>query len=244
MSMARCIEPEWLDRLPADDPRAVRSRRDLRRINALMMNTGIVARKLARCFNQRQPCRIAELGAGDGSLMLALAQRFAARWKNVDLVLLDQQDIVSTATLEKFSRLDWRARVVKADVFEWLAQPADGAFDVIVANLFLHHFDAAALRALLALAAQRTQVLIASEPRRSAVALAGSHLLGFIGCNDVSRHDAVVSVHAGFSGRELSALWPAAPAWRLQEQVDGLFSHSFVATRVDGVNDLLGEGRT
>ena len=82
---------------------------------------------------------------------------------------------------------------------------------------------------LFALAARRTQAFIACEPRRSTLALAGSRLLGVVGCNDVTRHDAVVSVRAGFSGRELSALWPAAGGWKLDERARGPFSHAFVA---------------
>ncbi len=105
---------------------------------------------------------------------------------------------------------------------------------MIVANLFLHHFDAARLPELLALVARRTRVLIACEPRRSGRALLGSRLLGAVGCNDVSRHDAVVSVRAGFNNQELSELWPAAAAWTLREYACGLFSHCFVAIHGNG----------
>jgi len=56
-----------------------------------------------------------------------------------------------------------------------------------------------------------------------------SRLLWAIGCNDVTRHDAVASVCAGFSGRELSALWPDKQNWRLTEQRTGAFSHLFIA---------------
>ena len=52
-------------------------------------------------------------------------------------------------------------------------------------------------------------------------------LVGLIGCNSVTRHDAVVSVRAGFTNRELSDLWPTQGAWLLQEQRAGLFSHLF-----------------
>jgi hypothetical protein len=45
----------------------------------------------------------------------------------------------------------------------------------------------------------------------------------------VTRHDAVVSVRAGFSGRELSQLWPRAPGWRLDERPQAPFSHLFTA---------------
>jgi len=231
MHIPRSIEPEWLDGLPPDDPRALRSRRDLRRVNALMRNTAIVAGELKRNFPNRSPRVIAELGAGDGTLMLRLAERM--QWPGVHAVLLDQQDIVSTRTLAGFTALSWTAETATADVFEWLAQPQGRIFDVIVANLFLHHFDPARLQTLLSLAAQCTRVLIACEPRRARLALAGSRLLGIVGCNDVSRHDAIVSVRAGFAGCELSALWPAGPSWRLQERAQGVFSHCFVASRRD-----------
>src|SRR5262245_47260239 len=72
--LARRVEEETLDHLPEDDPRAVRSRRDLRRINRIMGNDSIVETLLSGSL-VRPPSRIAELGAGDGSLALRLAQR-------------------------------------------------------------------------------------------------------------------------------------------------------------------------
>ena len=230
----RSIAPEWLDQLAGDDPRAIRSRRDLRRINALMLNRRFIARELRRSFATRPLRTIAEIGAGDGSLMLKVARQLAPHRHTVEFALMDQQDLVSAGTHAQFASLGWRAQAVTGDVFEMLAQRAEPMFDVVVANLFLHHFDAAALRRLLALVAQRTRVLIACEPRRSAGALFGSRLLGLIGCNDVSRHDAVVSVQAGFNGQELAAHWPAGAGWTLHECAYGWFSHGFVAIRADG----------
>ena len=241
MNIPRRIEPEWLDEFPAEDSRAMRSRRDLRRVNAMMGNAIIVARELGRSYRGGPPRLIAEIGAGDGTFMLRLAERASTRWQDVNVVLLDRQDIVGAATLHGFVRLGWRAKSVTADVFEWLAQPADQVYDVIIANLFLHHFDAARLTILLSLLAQRARMFIACEPRRSGLSLVGSRLLGLIGCNDVSRHDAVVSVRAGFDGKELSALWSARRAWKLQERANGVFSHCFVACRAGG-DSAVGRG--
>lgn len=232
MNIPRRVEPEWLDVLAPSDPRAVRSRRDLRRVNALMGNAAIVARELQKNFPDGSPRRIAEIGAGDGTFILRLAQNISKPPQDVSVVLLDRHDIVGPQTLERFSSLRWQAEPVAADVFDWLARPAGGSFDAIVANLFLHHFKPARLTALLSLVAERTRIFIACEPRRSGFALAGARLLWAIGCNDVSRHDAAVSVRAGFDGCELSALWPQKSGWRLRECAQGLFSHSFVACRV------------
>ncbi|TIS88143.1 MAG: hypothetical protein E5W99_10795, partial [Mesorhizobium sp.] len=55
----RSLVPEILDGLAADDARAIRSRRDLARINALMFQAPIMA-SLMRKFLPRPPGRILE----------------------------------------------------------------------------------------------------------------------------------------------------------------------------------------
>ncbi|MFS8137957.1 MAG: hypothetical protein ACMG50_07525, partial [Thermomonas sp.] len=66
MNMPRIVEPELLDQLPANDPRAIRSRSDLRRINWLMGTTGLLANALDPLLANRPDAHIIELGAGDG----------------------------------------------------------------------------------------------------------------------------------------------------------------------------------
>jgi hypothetical protein len=225
--MLRRVEPEWLDELPADDPRAVRSRGDLRRINALMGNARILADEIRRA-SPRGPRTIAEIGAGDGAFAARLAP---ALGRHVHMTLVDQQEIVSPATINAMAAHGVDVRVVRADAFDWLGQDEMCRFDAIVANLFLHHFERERLAGMLRLVARRTRLFIACEPRRSGLALAGSRLLGVIGCNDVTRHDAVASVRAGFDDGELSALWPDEPGWTLAEHPRAMFSHCFVARR-------------
>ena len=229
MEMTRRVEPEWLDQLPPADPRARRSRRDLKRVNSLMSNAGIVARELGRAL-PRGAGRIAEIGAGDGSFALALARRLGPL-AGGEFTLLDRQPLVTPETLEGFSKCGGVAHAVEADVFDWLRNASTPVFDAMVANLFLHHFEPRRLAELLELAAARTRVFIACEPRRSGVALLGSRLLGLVGCNDVTRHDAVVSVRAGFRGDDLAAVWPDGGSWILAERARGAFSHTFVARR-------------
>jgi hypothetical protein len=101
--------------------------------------------------------------------------------------------------------------------------------DIITANLFLHHLEAPALTQLFALAAGRAQGFVACEPRRSAFALLGARLVGALGANDVTRHDAVASVRAGFRGGELSAHWPRKDGWKLYEHGAFPFTHAFCA---------------
>ena len=49
----RQVQREWLDELSADDPRAIRSRRDLNRVNSWMLQSGIMAHALMQHHNER-----------------------------------------------------------------------------------------------------------------------------------------------------------------------------------------------
>lgn len=234
MATARRVEPEWLDELPADDPRAMRSRRDLARVNRLMANAGIVADAFKsmpepKSIHPATMLRIAEIGAGDGEFALRLANLLSPA-PGASFTLLDRQGIVKAQVRGRFEDLGWKAEAVERDVFEWLEDPSTPAFDAIVANLFLHHFDTGPLARMLRLISLKTPRFVACEPRRSGAALVGSRLLGLVGCNDVTRHDAVASVRAGFRGGEISALWPQA-GWIGRESARGLFSHCFAAWR-------------
>ncbi len=241
MSMPRTVVPETLDGLAADDPAAMRSRRDLRRVHRFMRTVAIVARAMRPDGASRRPrpCRVLELGAGDGTLMLAVAQALGRLDEPVELTLLDRLAIVDRTTIDRYARVGWRATVATADVLDWAAESTKQAaktsapprWDLIVANLFLHHFEGAELARILDAIAARGNRLFACEPRRSRVALAAAHLTGAIGANAVTREDAVLSVHAGFRDLELTTQWPSTVGWELREYAAGLFSHCFDARR-------------
>lgn len=231
MSFPRRLEAELLDHLPADDPRAVRSRRDLRRVNAWMRNANCVAAMLRSHAGLRQPRTILDIGSGDGALMLEVARRLAPRWRGVKVILLDQQNIVSTATQEAFAALQWHAQAVSADVFDYLAGAPTGSVDAITANLFLHHFTEPQLARLLARASELAWLVAACEPRRTKLVIELSRMLWAVGCNEVTVHDAVASARAGFADGELSALWPKQDGWELQERSVLIFNHCFVASQ-------------
>jgi hypothetical protein len=220
-----------LDSLAAEDPRSQRSRQDLRRIHRAMATLTVVQHALDRGTSDFVPRRLLELGAGDGSLMLRLARRRAADWPDVSVMLLDRMSLVAPQTLDGMREVGWTPHVMATDVFEWLAKPDDARWDVVFANLFVHHFSSGALEKLLVGIAARTNVFLCCEPRRSVLALTGSHLIGLLGAGPVTRHDAVSSVHAGFRAQELSSLWPDHRNWTIHEYSAGLFSHIFLAVR-------------
>ncbi|WP_027165655.1 methyltransferase domain-containing protein [Mesorhizobium sp. WSM3224] len=223
----RTLVPEILDRLAADDPRALHSRRDLARINALMFQAPIMT-SLMRKFIAKAPGRILEIGAGDGTFMLKVARRMARDWHEVELTMLDRVGLVTPKLSADFAALGWTVETITADVFDWAEMANGRPFDAITVNLFLHHFDDSGLLRLFSLLRRKAPLLVATEPLRTGFALAAARLLPAIGVNDVTRHDAVESVRAGFRGSELSDLWSAAGGRPLEEQRAGPFSHAFV----------------
>jgi len=114
------------------------------------------------------------------------------------------------------------------DIFKWAEEgpPMEAA----LANLFLHHFDNPGITRLFSALARKTSSLAAAEPRRNHLAFLATQTLGLMGCHPVTRHDARVSVEAGFRGRELSALWSSS-GWKLREFSSGPFTHFFSAQK-------------
>lgn len=203
----RRVLPELLDHLPPGDPAARRSRADLRRINFLMGNERWVLRAM-RGFPAAMARGITELGAGDGALVVKTARAFpACRVTAHDLAPRPAMPPDVTA------RVAWHS----GDVFH--DPPAPGG--VLVANLFLHHFEGAALRALGLLCAGH-EVLVFNEPDRSRLALALGHAM-FPFVNPVTRHDMIVSIRGGFARGEMQAMlglddgswkWRETSTWR------------------------------
>jgi SAM-dependent methyltransferase len=218
----RQLEPEWLDELPAEAPEAVHSRRDLRLVNALMGNAGCLA-DTAGEMGLAPPRTLIELACGDGQLLVRLLNRTG--WKPQTILLVDRQPVVTEATRRDLKASGQEVEIMAADVFDWLAAGSTPSADLIVTNLFLHHFTDDRLRDLLGLIAAKGEAFIACEPRRSGFALFNTRLLGLIGCNHVTRHDAAISVRAGFRGKEITRLWPETSAWQFTERQRGLFSH-------------------
>jgi hypothetical protein len=112
----RIVQPEMLDTLPPDDPRALRSRRDLRRVNAWMGNAGIMARALKEHWLVRPRPKSPNSAP-------AMEISCCESPKNEPGPLTQHCSTgkkMSTAeTLCGFARLGWRAEASIADVFDW-----------------------------------------------------------------------------------------------------------------------------
>ena len=206
--MLRQVLPEILDHLPADDPEAIRSRRDLRRINFLMGNERWIVGEARRM----KPASIVELGAGEGMLSGKLAT----------IAPVESYDLAPRPVA-----LDARVTWHQGDLFA--APPAVG--DLLVANLFLHHFEGDSMRHL-ARWCSGFQSLCFVEPLRTVGSLRlGATMLPFV--NRVTRHDMPVSIRAGFVPGELPELLDLQPGkWHVREQTSWRGGIRVLASRI------------
>lgn len=205
--------------MPPDDPEAVKSRADLRLINALMGNHRWLLSVLRRHGRLAPGSRVIELGAGDGTFarhLLRLAPGITCH--AIDLAP-PPPDLPASCI--------WH----QADLFDalpGLGTPEPG--DSVIANLFLHHFSDDDLHRLGERLAE-CPFLAFSEPRRCAHAHVLGHALNLLGINRVTRHDLHASIDAGFRANELALalrLDETALSPRWQDTLLG--AHRLVAT--------------
>jgi hypothetical protein len=229
--MERIVLPELLDVLPPRDESALRSRRDIRRLNSLMGHPRLMARALENSLRDRASKRIVELGAGDGHFLLGVAERMHGPQLAVEATLVDRLDVLDPQMRERFNAVGWRIGAEIAEAMEWLRQAAPDSTGVIISNLFFHQFGADELAEMLRLASRSAHTVIALEPRRGWLPDFLGRFLWVVGCGPITRNDGRISIRAGFAGRELSALWPDTKNWKLTEGPVGLFTHQFLAQR-------------
>lgn len=196
--MKRVVKDELLDEMDQGDPAAIRSRRDLRMINAIMGGERWILKELRGCTGVSH---CIEVGAGEGKL----SESIKAAFPEMRVSALDR--IVRPEGL--------------ADGVEWLQEDVMNLGDVVemdgsvavVANLFVHHFEDDELRWLFR-SIEGAGVVLLSEPYRSW----WSKLLGYSVyplINDVTRNDMMISIEAGFVLGELSDL--VGDGWECEE---------------------------
>ena len=217
--MNRRIHPEILDQLPQDHPDALRNRRDIVLMNRMMGNYRWLRKVLAACCTRNEP--ILELGAGTGEL-----GRFL--WR-----------AIPDMRRSTYVGLDLMPRpAVWPDGWEWhrgdlLAFDSYGDFPVVIAHFILHQFDGQRLAGLGKRMGRTARVIVACETARRRLHILQLYLVYLAGINHVSRHDARVSIEAGFLGRELPCLLGLHEnRWRAACRTSFLGRYSMVAERI------------
>lgn len=207
--MLRQVIPEILDSLSAEDPAAIRSRKDLRRLNFVMGNDRWI-RSIITKHTEPASKGILEIGAGEGDLLKTLASLGPVH--GLDLL-----------TGPDDSGLTWH----QADLMDLEELPKGG---ILIANLFLHHFEDEALKKIGSLC-RPFEVLVFSEPLRSRRILNLSRCITPL-VGSVTRHDMPVSIRAGFTMGEIpDSLGLNKTDWHLEESKTALGAIRLVARK-------------
>lgn len=213
----RKIGMEKLDALPSSHPHAVATRRDLRWINRLLGTRRWFTRALPELVGTSG--RILELGAGEGILSDFLRQRHdqASLWQ---WHALDLQEAPSRVN----EGLQWH----KGDLLQF---DEYHSYEVVFGNFILHQFQNSELQSLGERLQDGPRALIFQELWRRRTFYWGSLLLTLF-MHPVTRHDARVSVRAGFQGEELATLLGLHPkAWSVMVEHSLLGAYRIVALR-------------
>ena len=192
---------EYLD-APDVDPRLVRrSLRDVALSNRLFGGVRAVLMELGPVLGAARrrgvPLTLLDVGTGHGDIPARAREAAARRGVTLQTVGLDNAEELAAAN---------RHRIGVSVCGDGLALPfADASVDVVTCSQVLHHFpEQEALRLVRELNRVARQRVVVSELRRSWLAAGGIWLASFpLRFHPVSRHDGVVSVMRGFTGREL-----------------------------------------
>jgi SAM-dependent methyltransferase len=202
-----------LDRDLGTPSEVTRSLDDLWRINRRLGGISSSLRLIDEVLG-RMPLasvRILDVGAGDGRLAAHLRNELQRRGSQVEFFVLDRL----SAHLLHGNAVGNGLRAVAADV---LNLPfAEGSFDVIMCNLFFHHFsDGAAIAVLQKLARMASRAVLVNDLERHWLPYLFIRSASMFTRSRLTRHDAPASIRQAYTRRELAGLAAAAGFTRFQ----------------------------
>jgi 2-polyprenyl-3-methyl-5-hydroxy-6-metoxy-1,4-benzoquinol methylase len=177
--------------------------KDIGRSNALFGGRAAVIWGVRRLLDGIRPdSRLTLLDVGAGAGDIARAARRDARRRGIDLIA------VGLDPLREAAQLCREAGVLPLRASAAALPLGDGAFDIVIASQFLHHFTrASALTLVRAFDAVARLGVVVAEPRRTEAAAAGFWLASLaLGFHRVTREDGVISVRRSFRPEELRQL--------------------------------------
>ncbi|MDE3178684.1 MAG: methyltransferase domain-containing protein [Acidobacteriota bacterium] len=149
----------------------------------------------------RHPIRVLDVGTGDGRLAARLQRELASLNFKAEFTVLDRQLI----HLRGDGSHGPAIHRVAGDVLSLPFRP--GSFEVVMCNLFLHHFSGeAATRLLRSLAAAAGEAVIVNDLDRRWLPYLLIRFAPLIARNRISRLDGAASVRQAYTRGEMAAL--------------------------------------
>lgn len=204
--MERVTSLEWLDNDQGTPQQVRTSLEDLWRINRWLGGLG-GCRRLLKPFlpGPGQPFRVLEVGSGSAHLAARLSEDLRRAGYDVRFVVTDR----SAAHLR--AGHPWRSGLWPLAAEAPDLPFAAGAFDVVLSNLFLHHFSGEqAVRVLQAMAHAARRAVLVNDLERHWLPYAFIRVAPFFARSPITRHDGPASVRQAYTQDELKELARAA----------------------------------
>lgn len=178
-----------------------RSFRDIAIANRWFGGTGAVK----RAIGDLEPSSILDVGTGIADIPFEVRRAALARGRDLHITCLDNNDLLLAYARERYSS-DPGLSFVRGNAT--VLPFGEGAFDVAMCNLALHHFDPPAAVALLAELRRVSRIApVVTDLQRSAVAyLATFAFTRFFTRNRLTRHDGPLSARRAYTPAEALSL--------------------------------------
>jgi hypothetical protein len=176
---------------------------DLWRINRWLGGVSSSLQMLEDFFARSgvHPVRILDVGAGDSRLAGRLQMELRRRGLQAEFTVLDRR----LSHLQNSHKSAGAPQPVVADA---LVLPfTDGSFNVVMCNLFFHHFsDGPAQQLLRGMAAIASEVVLINDPERHRLPYLFIRYAPWFARSPITRHDAPASVRQAYTRSELAAV--------------------------------------
>jgi ubiquinone/menaquinone biosynthesis C-methylase UbiE len=206
--LRRVDTPELLDQEWHDPDALAGNLRDIRAVNHLAGGVATVLRHLPRLVERvprGQPVELLDLATGSGDIPRAVADWAARHGRPVRLTVTDSSPQILDAARLILAGVDG-VRFAVCDARE--APLPDGAFDIVLCSLSLHHFAPGdAVRVLREMDRLSRTGFIVNDIRRCVAGYLAAWAISRVATrNRLTRHDMPLSVRRAYTPRELRAL--------------------------------------
>lgn len=207
MITQRRLVPELMDDPAVDRDELAASLQYIRKVNARLSGTAAALEQFqrwSRQWTQGEIIRILDVGTGSADIPIALTQWARRKGVRVHVTAVDLHE--KTLELARgFVGDEPDIELVQADALRLTDIYQPGSFDYAHAGMFLHHLEDIEVMTVLRIMQQLTRKgVIWNDLIRGTLARLGVRLatLPGLGVPAMARHDARVSVNAGFTKAE------------------------------------------
>ena len=206
--LPRSERAELLDEATHDPAELAENFRDIQRVNALLGGTRVILRHLPTLLDRvpaDRPATILDLATGSADIPLAIANCAKRHGRAVEITASDvSEGVLALARRATAGHLD----ITLAQHDARAVPLPDGAFDIVLCSLSLHHFAPEdAVRVLREMDRLTRVGWILNDLRRGRLGYLAAQLAARVTTrNRLTRHDAPLSVLRAYTPEELDGL--------------------------------------